>query len=101
MHETKLDIPPKRARKWVRLAIYLFAAVGLLFSVLIGVAAFGKKEQPVLSFDGNEVVEKVMARNYGKYSETHRGWLYVDEATKLTYLVNVVQQKNGRRQGGR
>lgn len=34
-----------------------------------------------------------MARNYGKYSEAERGWLYVDEATKLTYLVTVVQQK--------
>lgn len=93
MQDVTSPSPEKRTPKWRRFVIYFFAAVGLLLSVLLGVAAFSKKAPPVLSFNENEIVGKVMARNYGKYSESERGWLYVDEATKLTYLVTVVQQR--------
>lgn len=93
MEEVTTPLQETRAPKWRRFAIYFFAAVGLLLSVLMGAAMLIKKEPPVVSFDANEIIEGVMARNYGKYSEAERGWLYVDEATKLTYLVTVVQQK--------
>jgi hypothetical protein len=93
MEEANPPTQAKPARKWARIAIYLFAALGLLFSVLIAVVAFREKPEPSRTFDANEVVEGVMTRNYGKYSDTHRGWLYVDEETNRTYLVTVVQQK--------
>jgi hypothetical protein len=93
MEETTTTVPSKASSKWVRIAIYTFAAVGLLFSALIAVMAIRDKPQAARSFDTDEQVEGVMSRNYGKYSETQRGWLYVDEQSHATYLVTVVQQK--------
>lgn len=84
----------KPSRKWVRIAIYIFAAVGLLFSAMIAVMAFRDKPQQALhTFDANEAISELMTRNYGKYSDSQRGWLYVDEESHSTYLVTVVQQK--------
>ncbi|SFF54440.1 hypothetical protein SAMN05518865_101373 [Duganella sp. CF458] len=93
MEETTIPEQPKRARKLGRIAIYIFAAVGLLFSVLIAVIALQEKPQAPRTFDANEAIDGVMTRNYGKYSEAQHGWLYVDEASHATYLVTVVQQK--------
>jgi len=93
MEENTTPEQPKRARKLGRIAIYIFAAVGLLFSVLIALVALKGKPQAARTFDANEAIEGVMTRNYGKYSESQQGWLYVDETSRLTYLVTVVQQK--------
>jgi hypothetical protein len=93
MDEATTSTQAKPSRKWVRIAVYIFAAVGLLFSAMIAVLALSKKEEVARTFDANEVIEGVMTRNYGKYSETQRGWLYVDEENHSTYLVTVVQQK--------
>lgn len=93
MEETNAPEQPKRASKLGRIAIYIFAAVGLLFSVLIAVMALRDKPQIPRSFDANEAIDGVMTRNYGKYSETQKGWLYVDEESHANYLVTVVQQK--------
>lgn len=84
---------PKRAKKLGRIAIYIFAAVGLMFSVLIAVMALRDKPQAPRTFDANEAIDGVMTRNYGKYSDAQHGWLYVDEMSHVTYLVTVVQQK--------
>ena len=83
----------KAPRKWLRIASYIFAAVGLLFSAMIAVMALRDKPQALHSFDANDAISELMTRNYGKYSESQRGWLYVDEENHSTYLVTVVQQK--------
>lgn len=94
MEEVTTTGQAKPSRKWVRIAIYLFAAVGLLFSVMIAVMALRDKGQTTThSFDANDAISELMTRNYGKYSESQRGWLYVDEENHATYLVTVVQQK--------
>ncbi|MGW8394478.1 hypothetical protein [Pseudoduganella sp. HUAS MS19] len=93
MEEATTPEQPKRARKLGRIAIYVFAAVGLLFSLLIAIVALQEKPQAPRTFDANEAIDGVMTRNYGKYSETQHGWLYVDEMSHATYLVTVVQQK--------
>jgi len=93
MEEVTTSTQAKPTRKWARAVIYIFAAVGLLFSVLIAVVALGKKEEPARAFDANQAIDGVMTRNYGKYSDKERGWLYVDEQNHSTYLVTVVQQK--------
>ncbi|MTW10290.1 hypothetical protein GM658_06700 [Pseudoduganella eburnea] len=83
----------KPSRKWVRIAIYIFAAVGLLFSALIAVMAFRHQPESPHTIDANDAISELMTRNYGKYSESQRGWLYVDEENHATYLVTVIQQK--------
>lgn len=83
----------KQAPKWRRFAIYFFAAIGLVLSLGIAVLAFQPKQKDYLTFDTDSAIDGVMNTNYGKYSESQRGWLYVDEQSKLTYLVTVVQQK--------
>ncbi|WP_426339712.1 hypothetical protein ACN9MZ_26015 [Pseudoduganella sp. S-14] len=93
MEEATTPEQPKRTRKLGRIAVYIFAAVGLLFSVLIAVMALQSKPQAPRTFDANEAIDGVMTRNYGKYSESQQGWLYVDETSHVTYLVTVVQQK--------
>jgi len=93
MEENTTPDQPKRARKLGRIAIYIFAAVGLLFSVLIAFMALRGKPPETHTFDAADAIDGVMTRNYGKYSETQRGWLYVDEESRRTYLVTVVQQK--------
>lgn len=93
MEEVTTTGQAKPSRKWVRIAIYIFAAVGLLFSVMIAVMAFRDKPQTAHTLDPDDAVSELMTRNYGKYSDAQRGWLYVDEASHGTYLVTVVQQK--------
>ncbi|KRB83705.1 hypothetical protein [Duganella sp. Root198D2] len=93
MEEATTTEQPKRARKLGRIAVYIFAAVGLLFSVFIAVMALREPPPETHTIDAAEAIEGVMTRNYGKYSETQRGWLYVDEESHRTYLVTVVQQK--------
>jgi hypothetical protein len=93
MEEVTTPVRAKRVPQWRRFAIYFFAAIGLIFSVWIAVLAFHTKPKTTLTFDADEAIAGVMTSNYGKYSEAQRGWLYVDEASKLTYLVTVVQQK--------
>lgn len=93
MEEVTTPIQMQRAPKWRRYVIYFFAALGLLFSVGIALlASQGKKNTPI-AFDADAAIEGVMSTNYGKYSANKRGWLYVDEQSKLTYVVSVVQQK--------
>lgn len=100
MEEVTTPVQETRAPKWRRYAIYFFAALGLLFSVWIAVLALKAKPATGITFDADEAIDGVMASNYGKYSEKDRGWLYVDEQSKLTYLVTVVQQKKVDGQGG-
>ncbi|WP_374583818.1 hypothetical protein [Pseudoduganella sp.] len=93
MEEVTTPVQVKRAPTWRRFAIYFFAALGLIFSIWIAVLAFQSKQSSFLTFDADAAIEGVMSSNYGKYSDTQRGWLYVDEQSKLTYVVTVVQRK--------
>jgi len=94
MEEATTPEQPKRAKKLGRIAIYIFATIGLLLTLMIAYFALSAKGQPAArTFDANEAIDGVMTRNYGKYSESQQGWLYVDEASHATYLVTVVQQK--------
>lgn len=93
MEEVTTPVQATRAPKWRRFAIYFFAALGLLFSVWIAVLAFQSTKNTYLTFDTDAAIEGVMSSNYGKYSAKEHGWLYVDEQSKSTYVVTVVQQK--------
>ena len=85
---------PKPA-KWRKVLLYVFATFGALAILLVAVIAFmvirdKKVPAPVLTRDA--VVEESMTRNYGKYSEQHQGWLYVDPSSKKTYVMQVLQR---------
>ncbi|XLZ69593.1 hypothetical protein ABT364_24130 [Massilia sp. SR12] len=100
MEEVTTPIPVQRAPKWRRYAIYFFAALGLIFSIWLAVLAFQSKKNTYLTYDTDAAIEGVMSTNYGKYSANKRGWLYIDEQSKLSYLVNVVQKKKVSGKGG-
>ena len=82
----------KPGRKWGRWVLYAFASIGVLAIVLIILAfIYGPPASQPLSVDDSETIESVMSRTYGKYSEKHRGWLYVD-AEDRAYVMRIVQQ---------
>ena len=85
---------PSRSR-WRKWLLYVFATLGALALVLVVVIAIAiahdkKTTAPKLSRD--DVIDESMTRNYGKYSESAQGWLYVDPATKTPYVMQVLQR---------
>ncbi|WP_028104550.1 hypothetical protein [Pseudoduganella violaceinigra] len=93
MEEVTTPSPTKPARKWARAVVYLLAAIGLILTIIIVIGMMQKKGRPDHTFDADETVSDLMTRNYGKYSEAQKGWLFVDDADHTTYIVTVVQQK--------
>jgi hypothetical protein len=70
MEEATTPEQPKRAKKLGRIAVYIFAAIGLLLTLMIAYFALSAKGQPAArTFDANEAIDSVMTRNYGKYSK--------------------------------
>lgn len=81
-----------RRKRWISVLLYLLAACGLVFLAIVAYAmlkAPAPKER--ITIDEAAVIDSVMASNYGKYSITRKGWLYVGEDNR-TYLMRVVQQ---------
>ncbi|KQV78647.1 hypothetical protein ASD15_22890 [Massilia sp. Root351] len=81
-----------RRKRWISVLLYLLAACGLLF---LGIVAYAMLKAPApkarIVIDEAAVIDSVMSSNYGKYSPTKKGWLYVGEDNR-TYLMRVVQQ---------
>jgi hypothetical protein len=85
-------LPPPRKRKWIRYVIYTLALLGVLLIALLVAGYVKQKSQPErVSINETEVIDSVMTRNYGKYSEEKKGWLYVAPDNR-NYLVQVIQQ---------
>ncbi|NRR29123.1 hypothetical protein HSX11_02895 [Oxalobacteraceae bacterium] len=92
-----LPVPPpkKSGGKWKRYLLYTLAAIGLAGIALFAFVGYKvNKEKAVavrVSIDETEMIDGIMSRTYGKYSEQKKGWLYVADGDR-TYLVRVVQQ---------
>ncbi|MFP5390846.1 MAG: hypothetical protein ACLGI6_04760 [Gammaproteobacteria bacterium] len=90
------SVLPARQRRWPRFVLYGLAALGLLFVVIVGFSIW-KNKHPAhelakrIEIDPAAVIEQVMTRTYGKYSESRHGYLYVDENDR-TFVVTVIQQ---------
>lgn len=83
---------PSHRKLWIKIPLYFFALCGVLFFLLLAYSYVTKSSKVVkVSIDAAQAIDTVMARNYGKYSESHKGWLYVGEGNR-TYLMRVVQQ---------
>lgn len=83
---------PSHRKLWIKIPLYFFALCGFLFLLLLAYSYVTKSSKVVkVSIDAAQAIDTVMARNYGKYSESHKGWLYVGEGNR-TYLMRVVQQ---------
>lgn len=82
----------KTRRSIKRYVIYFFALLGALALGLVAFAIYqGSKIAVKAQIDDAQTIDVVMTRNYGKYSEQHKGWLYVGEGNR-TYVMRVVQQ---------
>lgn len=83
-------------RRWLSALLYLFAACGVAALALFGYAYWQHRQeakQPParVTIDETAVIESVMTSNYGKYSASRKGWLYVDDDNR-TYVMQVLQQ---------
>jgi hypothetical protein len=82
-------------RRWLRVLLYLLAAVGLLALLTFAYAIYHHNsitpapERVVI--DEATVIDDVMGDAYGKYSAAKKGWVYVDD-DDVTYIMRVVQQ---------
>jgi hypothetical protein len=85
------SLPVKR-RAWGRYVMYMLAALGLLLIALVLFIIVREKTGPKrATIDESEVIDTVMTRTYGKYSDEKKGWLFVGQDNR-TYLVHVIQQ---------
>ena len=82
-------------RRWLRVLLYLLAAVGLLALLTLAYAIYHHSTvAPAperLVIDEAAVIDDVMGNAYGKYSAAKKGWVYVDD-DDVTYVMRVVQQ---------
>lgn len=85
----------KRAgRTAFKALLYVLATVGLVVLAIVGYAIFDSHRNPPkerLTIDEAAMVDSVMTSNYGKYSATKKGWVYVDDENN-TYVMRVIQQ---------
>lgn len=91
MTQETAQVAPSARTKWIRIFVSILAAIGALAIALVGYVAFREKPHEYVSIDQGETIEQVMMRSYGKYSESHKGWLYVGPGNR-TYVMRVVQQ---------
>lgn len=83
-------------RRWLSVLLYTLAACGL---AALGLLAFAfwqhrqAQQRPPerVTIDETAVIESVMTSNYGKYSASRKGWLYVDDNNRA-YVMRVIQQ---------
>ncbi|MFM9435379.1 hypothetical protein ACFDR9_002446 [Janthinobacterium sp. CG_23.3] len=86
-------VPPKAPKQpWLRYVMYTLAVLGVLLLALVAVVMYENSKKPKnVAIDETEMIDSLMSSNYGKYSDEHKGWLYVGEGNR-TYVVRVVQQ---------
>lgn len=83
---------PARSSAWRKWSVRLLAVFGALSIAVIALAFFASrhKSEPA-KFSADEMIDQIMLSTYGKYSESERGWMYVDEA-RHTYVMRVVHR---------
>ncbi len=86
-------LPPKAPKKrWLRYVLYTLSVLGVLLLALVAIVMYENSKKPKnVAIDETEMIDSLMSSNYGKYSDEHKGWLYVGEGNR-TYVVRVVQQ---------
>lgn len=84
--------PDKNGRRgWRRYLVYLLAVLGVLFVILASIVAYSVWREGHLPIPETATIESTMGETFGRYSDEHRGWLYVTDA-KRSYVMRVVQQ---------
>lgn len=83
--------PIKARRGWKRYVMYGFALLGVLFMLLTGAVAYSMWKDGHQPIPETATIESTMGDTFGRYSEEHKGWLYVSD-DKRSYVMRVVQQ---------
>lgn len=101
--QTDLDhpvSPAPAAKSWKRYLIYLLAVLGVLFVALMGTVAYSVWRDGKAPIPEGATIESTMTETFGRYSEEHKGWLYVTD-DKRSYVMRVIQQAsiNNKREG--
>lgn len=76
---------------WHRYLMYLMALLGVLFVILVCSVAFDSWREGHQPIPETATIESTMTEAFGRYSEEHKGWLYVTDA-KRSFVMRVVQQ---------
>lgn len=80
---------PSAWRKWTVRLLAVFGALALAV-IALAFALSRHKSEPV-HFSADEMIDRIMLDTYGKYSESERGWMYVDQA-RHAYVMRVVHR---------
>ena len=90
----------KPKRGWKRYLIYILAVLGVLFVALTGTLAYSVWRDGQAPIPEAATIESTMTETFGRYSEEHKGWLYVTD-DKRSYVMRVIQQAsiNDKREG--
>lgn len=84
--------PEARIRRgWKKYLVYLLAVLGALFVMLICAVAYSQWKESHQPIPETATIESTMSGTFGRYSDDHKGWLYVSDE-KRSYVMRVVQQ---------
>lgn len=92
--DTNASIPNTKPKSgWKRFLVYSLAMLGALFVVLASLTAYWVWRDTHGAIKETETIDSTMGDTFGRYSEEHKGWLYVTD-DKRSYVMRVVQQAN-------
>lgn len=81
----------KTRRGWKKYLVYGLAVLGVLFVMLICALAYSQWKDSHQPIPETAAIESTMSGTFGRYSDEHKGWLYVSD-DKRSYVMRVVQQ---------
>lgn len=84
------NLPTKR-RGWKRYLVYALAVLGVLFVALMGLVFYVRLEEKNAAIPETATIESTMAEVFGRYSDEHKGWLYLAD-NKRSYVMRVVHR---------
>ena len=82
----------KPKRGWKRYLIYILAVLGVLFVALMGTVAYSVWRDGQAPIPEAATIESTMTETFGRYSEEHKGWLYVTD-DKRSYVMRVIRKR--------
>lgn len=89
------ETPPTESaaarRGWKRYLVYALAVMGVLFVALMGAVFYSSWKDAHAPIPETATIEATMTEVFGRYSDEHKGWLYVSDS-KRSYVMRVVQQ---------
>jgi hypothetical protein len=86
---------PRRAPRWRRALLYVFALIGVLAVGVVGWVYYQSRAPRGIdpaSVSMDELIDQTMAKHYGLYVANLKGWVQVDPQSHASYLTRVIHR---------